>query len=104
MQLTPFALNTFFLFMHAAVLACNNSRTVVYVYLILRTLSFLIGQGTLFIISVAYTVRPGLVPKNFHPKLSYRILRYMHGVLNIDEKKLITQFGWKSRDECFKTN
>ena len=27
----------------------------------------------------------------------------MHGVLNIDEKKLIAQFGWKSRDECFKT-
>ena len=27
-----------------------------------------------------------LVPKNFHLKLSYRILRNMHGVLNIDEK------------------
>ena len=27
----------------------------------------------------------------------------MHGVLNIDEKKLIAQFGWKSRDKCFKT-
>ncbi|CAO2147666.1 unnamed protein product [Urochloa humidicola] len=38
-----------------AVLAWKNSRTVVYVYLILRTFSFLIGQGTLFIISVAYT-------------------------------------------------
>ena len=45
-------------------------------------------------------LRPGLVLKNFHPKLSYRILRHMHGVLNIDEKKLIAQFGWKSRDEC----
>ncbi|XP_039823649.1 hippocampus abundant transcript-like protein 1 isoform X2 [Panicum virgatum] len=38
-----------------AVLAWNDSRTVVYVYLILRTFSFLIGQGTLFIISLAYT-------------------------------------------------
>ena len=32
-----------------------------------------------------------LVPKNFHHKLSYRILRHMHGALNVDEKKLITQ-------------
>ena len=29
---------------------------------------------------------PGLVPKKFHPKLSHRILRHMHGVLNIDIK------------------
>ena len=54
--------------------------------------------------SLSEVLRPGLVPKNFHPKLSHRILRHMHGVLNIDEKKLIAQFGWKSRDECFKTN
>ena len=54
---TPFALDTDCLFIHAAVLAWNDSRTVVYVYLILRTFSFLIGQGTLFIISLAYTVR-----------------------------------------------
>nr|CAB3489102.1 unnamed protein product [Digitaria exilis] len=38
-----------------AVLALKTSSTVVYVYLILRTFSFLIGQGTLFIISLAYT-------------------------------------------------
>ena len=49
-------------------------------------------------------LRPGLVPKKFHPKLSHRILRHMHGVLNIDKKKLIVQFVWKSQDECFKTN
>ena len=36
--------------------------------------------------------------------LSYRILRYVHGVLNVDEKKLITQFGWKLRDEHFEPN
>jgi len=40
-----------------AVFAWNDSRTAVYVYLVLRTFSFLIGQGTLFIISLAYTVR-----------------------------------------------
>ncbi|PUZ43824.1 hypothetical protein GQ55_8G038400 [Panicum hallii var. hallii] len=38
-----------------AVLAWNDSRTAVYVYFILRIFSFLIGQGTLFIISLAYT-------------------------------------------------
>ena len=42
--------------------------------------------------------------KNFHPKVSHRILRHIHGVLNIDEKKLITQLGEKSRDETFKPN
>jgi len=28
----------------------------------------------------------------------------MHGALNVDEKKLIAQFGWKSRDERFEPN
>ena len=28
----------------------------------------------------------------------------MHGVLNVDEKKLIAQFGWKLRDERFEPN
>jgi len=31
-------------------------------------------------------------------------LRYVHGALNVDEKKLIAQFGWKSRDERFESN
>ena len=34
----------------------------------------------------ASTVRPCLDSKNFHPKISHRILRHMHGALNIDEK------------------
>ena len=29
-------------------------------------------------------LRPGLVSKNFHRKLSHQILRHMHEVLNID--------------------
>ena len=49
-------------------------------------------------------LRPCLVRKNFHPKMLHRILRHMHGVLNVDEKKLITQLGEKSRDETFKHN
>jgi hypothetical protein len=28
----------------------------------------------------------------------------MHGALNVDEKKLITQFGRKPRDEFFESN
>jgi hypothetical protein len=35
---------------------------------------------------------------------SHQIFRHIHEVLNIDEKKLITQFGWKPRDESFKPN
>jgi hypothetical protein len=42
--------------------------------------------------------------KTFNPKLSHRILRHMYEALNVDEKKLIVQFGWKSRDERFEPN
>ena len=28
----------------------------------------------------------------------------MYGALNVDEKKLIAQFGWKLRDERFEPN
>jgi hypothetical protein len=36
---------------------------------------------------------------------SHQIFGHIHGVLNIDkQKKLIAQFGWKSRDESFKPN
>ena len=36
--------------------------------------------------------------------LSHWILRYVYGAVNVDEKKLIAQFGWKSRDERFEPN
>ena len=32
---------------------------------------------------------------------SHHIESYVYGILNVDEKKLIAQFGWKSRDERF---
>ena len=33
------------------------------------------------------TLRACLVLKKFYPKVSHRILRHMHGVLNVDKKK-----------------
>ncbi|OEL31788.1 hypothetical protein BAE44_0007194 [Dichanthelium oligosanthes] len=38
-----------------ALLAWNNSRNVVYAYLIVRTFSYMIGQGTIVCLAVAYT-------------------------------------------------
>jgi hypothetical protein len=32
------------------------------------------------------------------------MFRHMHGTLNIDKKKLITQFGKKPQDESFEHN
>ena len=40
----------------------------------------------IILVSCFSLLRPGLFSKKFHPKLSRRILRHMHGVLNIDEK------------------
>jgi len=43
--------------------------------------------------------------KTFQDSLSHRILWHMHGALNIDKnKKLITQFACKSRDESFESS
>ena len=47
-------------------------------------------------------LRACLVPKKFCA--AHRILRHMHGVLNVDEKKLIAQLSEKSRDKTFKPN
>jgi hypothetical protein len=55
--------------------------------------------------SVGHSVFRGcLVPtqKFFTP--SHRMFGHMHGVLNIDEKKLIAQFDWKPRAESLKPN
>jgi hypothetical protein len=43
------------------------------------------------------------VPKILQDFSSHRIFGRMHRVLNID-KKLITQFGCRSRDESFEPN
>ena len=53
---------------------------------------------------MGFRLRACLVPKIFHLKVSHRILRHIHGVLNIDEKKLIAQLGEKSRDKTFESN
>jgi len=56
----------------------------------------------------AYAMQAGfrarLVSKKFGFCPSHRIFGRMHGALNIDEKKLITQFGEKLRDETFEPN
>jgi hypothetical protein len=48
--------------------------------------------------------RPCLVLKNFQDFPSHRMFGHMHRTLNVDEKKLITQFGRKPRDESFEFN
>jgi len=53
-------------------------------------------------------ISPCLVREKFSQKMlqysSHRILRYVHGALNVDEKKLIAPFGWKLRDERVEPN
>ena len=53
-------------------------------------------------------VRPRLVLKLNSQKVlqypSHRILRYVYRALNVDKKKVITQFGWKSQNERFEPN
>ena len=43
-------------------------------------------------------------PKSCYSTCHIECLRLMHGALNVDEKKLITQFGGKLRDERFESN
>lgn len=41
----------------SAVLAWNKSKGFVYAYYVLRTISYILSQGSIFCISVAYLVR-----------------------------------------------
>ena len=41
----------------SALLAWNKSKGYVYAYYVLRTISYIISQGSIFCISVAYVVR-----------------------------------------------
>ena len=43
-------------------------------------------------------------PKNCYSTCHIECLRPVHGALNVDEKKLIAQFGEKLRDERFEPN
>jgi hypothetical protein len=45
-----------------------------------------------------------LFSKIFQDFSSHQIFKHIHGTLNVDEKKLTTQFDRKSRDESFEPN
>jgi hypothetical protein len=45
-----------------------------------------------------------LVPKIFQDSPSHQMFGHMHRALNVDKKKLITQFDRKPRDESFEPN
>jgi hypothetical protein len=48
--------------------------------------------------------RPRLVPLQTFFVPSHRMFGHMHGVLNVDEKQLITKIAINLRDEFFKPN
>ena len=48
--------------------------------------------------------RPGLVKKKISPKTITLNLVAHAWSIKYRRKKLIAQFGWKSRDKCFNTN
>ena len=47
---------------------------------------------------------PPQIPKECYSICHIECLRSLHGSLNVDEKKLIAQFGGKLRDERFEPN
>ena len=47
---------------------------------------------------------PPQIPKKCYSIYHIECLRPVHGALNVDEKKLITQFGGKLRDKRFEPN
>ena len=51
----------FFCILFSAILAWNQSTGFVYAYYVLRTISYILSQGSIFCIAVAYAVR--LVPQ-----------------------------------------
>ena len=53
--------NLIFCILFSAILACNQSTGFVYAYYVLRTISYILSQGSIFCIAVAYAVR--LVPQ-----------------------------------------
>ena len=69
-----------------------------------RTLSCMSSKQPLNSWQLFVCTQTRLVPKFFGFCPLHRIFGRMHGTLNIDEKKLIAQFGKKSRDETFEPN
>jgi hypothetical protein len=53
----PCTLHWFAVFLVSALLAWNQSKGFVYAYYVLRTISYILSQGSIFCIAVAYAVR-----------------------------------------------
>jgi hypothetical protein len=77
----------------------NNYYQIQTKYYSIATLNF--GTPNL---GTTHSLRSCLVSKNFQDFPSHRMFGHMYRALNVDEKKLITQFGRKPRDKSFKLN
>ena len=56
------------------------------------------------VVALAERERAYLVFKKCYSSHYIESLLYVYAALNVDEKKLIAQFDWKSRDERFEHN